>query len=187
MCYGAHRALDGMIALAREHDLAPDSVTEINVEVAEVQLANLVNHDPQTALDAKFSMEFALATAVLARRATLAEVDDSFVQRPDLRALMKKVRITILPLADPERHRVPPADGVIVTLTDGRRLERRFDLPAGHPERPISGEALWTKFADCTRAALSESAARQLFDRLQNLETVASIAEFPVANEREIP
>jgi 2-methylcitrate dehydratase PrpD len=182
MCYGTHRALDGMIALVKEHDVLPDSVADIDVEAAQVQLANLVHHDPWSELHAKFSMEFAMAMAVIARRATLAEVNDSFVQRPDVRALMKKVRITIIPPADPSRHRTPPADGVIVTLNDGQKLERRFQQPLGHPTRPVSAEVLWLKFLDCTRGALSEIAARRLFDQLQNLAQIASVAEFaPIA------
>ena len=177
MCYGTHRALDGVIALARERDLAPGDIGEVEIQATEVQLANLVHHDPKIALHAKFSMEFAVAMALIARRDTLAEVQDSFVQRADVRALMKKVRISIvLP-----RDRVSPGDGVIVTLKDGTRLERRFDLPLGHAKRPARPEALWTKFADCTRDALEEGEARRLFDLLQNLENVQSVSEFPLA------
>ena len=181
MCYGAHRALDGVIALAREHDVSPASVADVNVEAAPVQLANLVHHDPQTALEARFSMEFAVAMAFVARRATLAEVEDSFVRRPDVQALMKKVRITIIPQPDPGRHRVAPEDGVIVTLNDGARIERRFDLPRGHSRQPVGAGALWIKFADCTRGAMLEAEARRLFDLLQRLETLDSMAELPLA------
>jgi 2-methylcitrate dehydratase PrpD len=110
----------------------------------------------------------------------MAEVADSFVQRADVRALMKKVRITIDPDPGGGRDRGPTADGVVVTLQDGTRLERRFDLPRGHPRRPVGPEALWTKFADCTRGALREAEARRLFDLLQTLERLRSIAELPV-------
>ncbi|OFZ73757.1 MAG: hypothetical protein A2W04_02570 [Betaproteobacteria bacterium RBG_16_64_9] len=184
MCYGTHRALDGVIALAHEHDVAPADIAEICIEAGEVQLANLVHHDPQTALDAKFSMEFAVAMALIARRATLAEVKDSFVQRADVRALMKKVRIRLVSQPDAGRNRVS-GDGVIVTLNNGKTLERRFDLPLGHAERPVGADALWVKFADCTRGALSEAQARSFFDLLQRLDTVDSIAEFPVLEAKE--
>jgi hypothetical protein len=89
------------------------------------------------------------------------------------------VRTSILPPPNPARHRIPPADGVTVTLTDGRRLERRFQQPLGHPDRPVNVEALWLKFLYCTRVALSEPVARRLFELLQNLERVTSPAEFP--------
>jgi 2-methylcitrate dehydratase PrpD len=187
MCYGTHRAIDGTIALAQEHDLTPENVVEINVEVAKSQLANLVQHDPQTALDAKFSMEFALAMAIIARRATLTEVEDSFVQRSDVRALMKKVRISILQESDPVRHRIPPVDGVRVTLVDGRTVEQRFRQPLGHRDRPVGPDVLWAKFLDCTHSVLGMPSAQRLFGLLQNLEQVTSIADLPtVPSENSI-
>jgi len=45
----------------------------------------LRNHRPQTGLEGKFSMEFAMASAVIARRAGLAEYTDGFVRRPEFR------------------------------------------------------------------------------------------------------
>jgi len=180
MCYGTHRALDGMIALAREHQLSPEEIADINVEVTQAQVANLIHHDPQTGLDGKFSMEFAAAAAIIARRVSLAEVSDEFVQRADVRALMKKVRMTFLPAPAPLLHRVIAGDGAIVSLKDGTRLERRFDLPVGHPKRPVDANTLWTKFADCTRDALDEDEAKRFFALLQRLETVETVDEFPV-------
>jgi 2-methylcitrate dehydratase PrpD len=180
MCYGTHRALDGAIALAREHDLDPQSVARIEVQSTQHQLANLVHHDPRSVLHAKFSMEFAMAMALVARRATNAELQMSFIERADVRALMNKVRISVVAESAPARDLADPGDGMIVTLKDGTRLERRFGLPLGHPRRPAPPEALWTKFADCTRGALDEAGARRLFEALQNLERLGSLAELPV-------
>lgn len=180
MCYGTHRALDSVIALAREHDLAPEAIADVEIQATGMQLANLVHHDPKTALQAKFSMEFAVAMALIARRATNAEVEISFIQRADVRTLMKKVRITIIPELAPGRDRANAGDGVVVRLKDGTQLERRFDLPIGHAKRPAGPDVLWTKFADCTRGALPQAEARRMFDLLQKLETIESMAELPV-------
>ncbi|MCC6475048.1 MAG: MmgE/PrpD family protein [Burkholderiales bacterium] len=178
MCYGTHRALDSIIALARERDIAPARIASVEIQAGAVELANLVHHDPRTALHAKFSMEFAAAMALIARRATLAEVDDAFVLRADVRELMGKVRITVLP--EPA-WRKAPQDGVVVTLEDGARLERRFELPMGHPKRPVGVQALWAKFADCVKGALSQADARRMFEALQGLEALGSVGELPVA------
>lgn len=179
MCYGTHRALDGMLGLVREHDFAAADVAEIEVEMGPVQLVSLVNHDPRTGLEGKFSAEFAMAMAVIARRATLADVCDDFVQRADVRALMQKVRITIVEGADTAGPDGSPRDRIIVTLKDGRRLERWLDYPRGHPLRPVGADVLWTKFSDCVRGALGANDARRLFDRLQSLERMEAFAELP--------
>jgi 2-methylcitrate dehydratase PrpD len=179
MCYGTHRALDGMLALVREHEIAAADVAGIEIVMGPVQLVTLVNHDPKTGLEGKFSAEFALAIAVIARRAGVAEVSDEFVQRADVRALMRKVRITVDPKADPVGPDDAPRDRIVVTLGDGRRLERALDFPRGHARRPVGPEVLWEKFSDCVRGALAPAAARHLFERLQALDRMESFADLP--------
>lgn len=179
MCYATHRALDGMLDLVGEHGFGPGDVAGVEVEISTSQAANLANHDPRTALDAKFSGEFAMAMAIVAGRATMAEVSDAFVRRDDVRALMKKVRLTVIEGAGEDRPSAPPDDRVIVSLEDGGRLERKLDHPRGHPTKPVGADVLWTKFADCVRGAMPEARARQLFDRLQALDGLGSVAELP--------
>jgi len=93
MCYGVHRALDGMLDLIREHKLTADGVKEIAVTTGKTQATMLRNHRPQTGLEAKFSMEFAMASALTAGRAGLSELTDGFVRRPEVQSAMGKVRI----------------------------------------------------------------------------------------------
>jgi 2-methylcitrate dehydratase PrpD len=180
MCYGTHRSLDGMLQLMAETPTAPEQVAGIDVEMSPNQQINLINHDPQTGLQAKFSEEFAMAMAVIAKRATMTEVSDSFVQRPDVRALMKKVRITTIPGVGDDRPSTPPNDGVTVTLNDGRKLTRRFDNPRGHPRKPVDGDVMWMKFSDCVIDAMPPAAAREMFDKLQSLDRLPSVRDLPL-------
>src|SRR5262245_18949230 len=76
----------------KEHNLLPDSVADINVRIVDTQAVMLRNHEPKTALEAKFSMEFAMAAALIARRVSLKELEDAFVRREDIAASMNKVR-----------------------------------------------------------------------------------------------
>lgn len=185
VCYGAHRSLAGMLELIAEHPFSADEVKEVHVVMGRGQMASLVNHDPKNGLDAKFSEEFVMAMAIMARRASLAEVADEFVARPDVRALMSKVRITTVDEVDPEHRTSPVNDRVSVLLKDGRTLERRFGHPRGHPARPIGRDDLWAKFSDCTSAAMAPPRARLLFDQLQALESVQCIAELPLTDGDE--
>lgn len=174
MCYGAHRALDGMLAQLQETPFGPDDVETIEVEASKLQFTNLVHTDPHNALDAKFSMEFAMAASIISRRVTRAEFDDAYVNRPDVRALMKKVRRKFIETKGRD------GDGMVVTLKDGRRLERRFQEPLGHARRPPPPDAIWMKFEDCTAAALPPADQRRMFDRLQHADALAGVHELPV-------
>ena len=100
--------------------------------------------------------------------------DLAYVNRPDVRALMKKVRRKFIETKGRD------GDGMVVTLKDGRRLERRFQEPLGHARRPPPPDAIWMKFEDCTAAALPPADQRRMFDRLQHADALAGVHELPV-------
>ena len=66
---------------------------KITVEISDYFSTVLRNHQPDTGLAAKFSIEFCMASGIVAQRVGLRELTDDFVQRPDIQALMKKVEI----------------------------------------------------------------------------------------------
>jgi 2-methylcitrate dehydratase PrpD len=176
VCYCAHRPLDAMLGLVQGEDLNPDDIAGVDVEIGQAQAAVLRNHRPQRALDAKFSAEFAMAAAAIARRCGMSEVSDAFVGRSDVQAFMPKVSITETSQISREDPLMAPTNRVRVTLRDNRELRSPpVSHPRGHFKNPIDAEALWGKFADCANGAPID--ARPLFERLQRIDTLASIAE----------
>ena len=176
VCYGVHRSLDAMLGLVKGESLKPDDIASVEVEMGEAQAAILRNHRPQLALDAKFSAEFAMAAAAVAKRCGMRELDDQFVRRPDVQAFMPKVAVKPTQGKSGEDAVFAPADRVRVTLRDNRQLASPLiSYPLGHFKNPIGAEALWGKFADCINGAPIE--ARPLFDRLQRIDTLGSVAE----------
>jgi len=186
LCYGNHRAISGMLALREEHGFTGADIDAIELEMGPVQLVSLVNHDPKTGLEAKFSAEFAMAMVALTGRASLAELTDAFVLRRDVRDLMARVKLIANPAADPESHDGQPKDRLSVRLKNGTQLDRKLDHPRGHPSRPITPAELWGKFSDCVQDALSPDAARRMFDSLQSLEKLVSVAALPVVEAAEV-
>ena len=92
-CYATHRSIDAMLGLVERHDLKAEDVREIRVHTGTTQKLMLRNAAPQTGLEAKFSMEFAMASALVARRVGLAELTDGFVLRPDVQDAFGKVPV----------------------------------------------------------------------------------------------
>ncbi|HUX23137.1 MAG TPA: MmgE/PrpD family protein, partial [Burkholderiales bacterium] len=82
LCFCTHRALDGMFDLLQVGKVDADQVRRVTVSTSRRNATILRNHAPQTGLEAKFSMEFAMASALIAGRAGLAELSDAFVRRP---------------------------------------------------------------------------------------------------------
>ena len=178
MCYGVHRALDGMLDLVRDHKLTPAAVKEVAVTTGKTQATMLRNHRPQTGLEAKFSMEFAMASALTAGRAGLSELTDGFVQRPDVQSAMGKVSIATTDTVAEDDPIFAAFDKIDVMLADGKRLtspELRY--ARGHWSLPLRPDELWTKFRDCAGTTLQENGAKALFEGLQSLERHGNLRE----------
>ena len=180
MCYGAHRALDGIFAMLKDHPFTAGDVERIEVHATRLQYANLVHSDPHTGLDAKFSMEFAMAAPILTGRVTRAEFTDDFVQEPQVREILQRVERVCL---DEPPKGQKPRDCIKVFLGGGRVLEQVLRVPMGHADRPPTTEALWMKFADCVEDALSPDEARVMFSQLQALQDLETLAELPVSRD----
>jgi 2-methylcitrate dehydratase PrpD len=134
-------------------------------------------HAPQNALNAKFSGEFAAAAALIAGRCGRAELTDAFVQRADIQAFLPKVRLSPLSGKDHDEPAFSPFDRVRLILREGRELTSEpVAKPRGHFARGVTAEELWGKFADCTGEALGNGASRTLFDSLQRLPELPSLA-----------
>jgi 2-methylcitrate dehydratase PrpD len=179
LCYCTHRAIDGMLDLLREQQVPSEEVSSITVSTSRRNATILRNARPQTGLEAKFSMQFAMASSIIAGRVGLSELTDSFVQRQDVQALLGKVRIEPDDRPDPKRSGAAPYDLVVIDLNGGRRLEsRRVTDERGSPQLPLSTEELWAKFEACLRLGNADLPARQIFDALLSIERQAGVSAF---------
>ncbi|MEP1605695.1 MAG: MmgE/PrpD family protein, partial [Marinomonas sp.] len=64
-CGSLHRALDGLLALIGQHDLNAEQIETVLVRAPAAHLRNLMHENPQTPAQAKFSLEYSLAAAML--------------------------------------------------------------------------------------------------------------------------
>lgn len=178
VCYRAHRAIDAMLGLVRSRGLAPADVKAIAVRFSPSHAVILKNHRPRTAIDAKFSIEFALACALVAQRVGLRDLVDEFVLSDAIQSLVRRVSIEIESEEMAGTSGYAPYDLVRVETARGELLESEHVRHArGDPQAPLSGEALWAKFEDCALWSGRPLDARALFDRLNTLESCRSAAE----------
>jgi 2-methylcitrate dehydratase PrpD len=182
-CYATHRSIDAMIDLAQQHDLKADAVEEIRVRTGSTQKLMLRNNNPQTGLEAKFSMEFALSAALVARRVGLSELTDSFVRRPDVAANFAKLKITVTEeKADLD---FAPDDRVSVVLKSGEVIEHAPVTHAkGSWQRPMTRGELEDKFLDCATRRFDRDCASRLFDQLWSISGLASVRDLQLTQER---
>ena len=64
---------------------------------------------------------------------------------------------------------------VTLRLKNGQTYSREVQHSKGGPEVPMTGDELESKFTDCARQVLGESAAQRVLDDLDRLETLKDI------------
>ncbi len=174
-CYCTHRAIDCALDLLAAHPVKPDDVKSVTVGISDYFATVLRNHEPRTGLAAKFSIEFAMAGAIVAKRVGLRELTDEFVQRPDVQALMRRVRTEATSEYDPELPGAAPVDTVRIELASGEMIAGEPVARAtGHASRPLTEAQIYDKFSDCLEVGRSDIPAETLFARLQELGAISA-------------
>lgn len=171
-CGSTHPAIDAMLMLAREHDLVPGTVARIESWTHPRRFAHTNRPDPRGALDAKFSVQYCLARALVSREVLIGHFEGDTYREPAVQAVLPRVASGAWPAREMDVSEHFGAD-VKVTLTDGRVLTRSVPRPLGRgPGVPLPPALLRGKFIDCAQRVLSGEAANRLHGMLRTLETV---------------
>lgn len=173
-CALTHPAIDALLELRGRHGLAPADVAAVEVGVNRVVPDVLAHTRPTTALERKFSMQFCAAAALAEGRVDLASFEDGPVRNPDVRQLMERVTMVVDP-ALPDGLEQHAWSRVSVRLAGGRTLEAAARGARGHPDTPLSHEALRAKFLACAARAIARDEAEGVAEQLEHLEDIPDL------------
>lgn len=175
----SQRAIDAALQVQADHQPAVAEISRVQARISEKHAAVMRFHQPVDGLQAKFSLEFGVAAALISGRVGLGEVRDDFVRREDVQGLLRKVELVIGPDDDPSYPVGAVADSVAVQMNDGRVIEsepvRRF---RGHGMNPMSRQELKEKFMECVIPVAGEGASG-LFDQLQAIAQLEDVSDIP--------
>ena len=176
-CGSTHPALDAMLMLVKEHDVTPAMVARVDSWTHPRRLAHTNRPDPKTDLDAKFSVQYCLARALLEQRVVLQHFENDAYRAPAVRALLPRIHAAPHPEMSMGSSEHFGAE-VRVTLTDGRVLSQRVGSAIGRgTNNPLPVELLEAKFVDCASRVLPAGAARGLLTMLRGLESVRRMSD----------
>jgi 2-methylcitrate dehydratase PrpD len=179
-CDITHRAIDAIFKIVSDTPgIDPQQIAGITCLAPSKLYIALIHDSPETGLQAKFSMQYCVAAALLDGRVDSGSFTDEMVQRPKIRAFMPKVR----KVEDPSLAMVDP-DGtdrrfieVTVNMTDGRIFRHRIDALRGSGADPLNDEEIAKKFLECSTGVLPDPQQRRLLQMLQQLETVNDVSD----------
>jgi 2-methylcitrate dehydratase PrpD len=144
-CYALQRPIAAMRAAVDGMAVDPDAVRRVEVHTPAATVQPLIHHRPTDGLQGKFSLEYAVATALLDQRHGFDEFSDEAVRRPEARRLVELVE-TVL---DDSGDWLLAGEVRVVVHTDGERHEASLRFPPGSPQRPPTAEELGEKVAIC--------------------------------------
>jgi len=165
-----HPAVDAVIALSGESGLAAAEVERIELRVHPLAVRITGIAEPQSGLQAKFSLAHSAAVAFLDRDAGIAQYSDERARARDVIALRKRISA-----AADESLRRDEAHGCLVA-TSGTRLERHVEHASGTVENPMSDAAIEAKFLANAAPVLGEERARRLAQEVWRLDELPNVA-----------
>lgn len=178
-CRGTHPFIEMALDLAARHGITPSDIARVEVTVDAIQ-SMLVDplarkQAPETVIDAKFSIPFNTALALVRGAVRLEDFDAASLADPDVLAMAARIEAYV----DQQPTWQPGVGGAIkITLNGGNIFEAWRENALGCPSRPLSAEAQRAKFVDCVRRAavpVTAEAANRLADAILGLDTLADV------------
>ncbi len=152
-CAYSHWAIDATFDLKREATIDPSSIVEIECRTSSGLPHILIHSRPTMALEAKFSLEFCVAIALVDGEVSLKRFSDEKVTDPAAQELMRKIKYVHHPEMESGLDNLRCE--VVVKLQNGRVYSRKVDIAKGDPKNPLSREEINKKYIDCARLSLS--------------------------------
>ncbi|HEY4889457.1 MAG TPA: hypothetical protein VIJ58_12925 [Candidatus Dormibacteraeota bacterium] len=177
-CGASHYCIDALLGLVADHHVHADDVEVIECHVPPMVPGILKYSEPNTGLEGKFSMQYAMAAALLDGKAGIGQFTDEAVRRPDARAAARKVRyVHPKGMVDSTAEIVAQPHRVVLRLTDGTVVERACRFFRGRAENPLSRDELIGKFRDCAAPVMPAAQSDRVIELVDRLDSIDRIAE----------
>jgi 2-methylcitrate dehydratase PrpD len=174
-CGSTHPAIDAMLELVRKHDVQADAVERIQSWTHARRLEHTNRPDPQSTKDAKFSVQYCLARALVDRKVAIEHFEGEAYRDPRVRAVMGRVH------AAPYTAEQFPAENhfgaeIRVTLRGGTVISQKVDQPEGRTSaNPLPQARLKEKFENCANRALPAARTSAVYAAIMDLEKLADV------------
>ncbi len=172
-CAATHLTLDMVLALRDAHGLIGEDIAQVDTHLPAVLARNLMHPNPQTGMQARFSMPYPVAVALMEGAVRTADFEPEAIFRSDIRRLMPRVQMHEIPnsLGAP----VAPPTEVTITLHDGRRFTDARSVKHGSQKLPMSEAEQQQKFRDCAGRVLPPDSVARALAELDRLATAPQL------------
>jgi 2-methylcitrate dehydratase PrpD len=160
--------IDAILAIVRGHNVDAGEIQRIEIAVLEAGWGIVAEpkekkYNPESVVDAQFSMPFGAAIAVLDGAAGLDQFTITKARSPKVRELMAKVVMVKDASIEATFPKEWPAR-VVVELTGGQRFENFVRYPKGDPENPLTWDEMIAKFRRLAGAVISSERCDEIIE-----------------------
>ncbi|MDB5927523.1 MAG: 2-methylcitrate dehydratase [Betaproteobacteria bacterium] len=173
-CGHTFPSIDGVLELKQKHNLTHKDIKKIRLASYKAGLDIIDNATPEGEYQAKFSIQYTVAHALVHGSVRLNAFLPDRMNDPDVRALMTRIEV----VADPELSKGYPtqrAAQVEIETYDGRNLSHFQPTRKGDPEMPLTDEELNDKFLELATPVIGAGAARALLEQLWRTDKLANV------------
>lgn len=178
-CRFIHSTIDGALELVQSHDINPQDIDSITIDVAQMHYDSPLNQPfepgefPQgTAI---FSLRYNVANVLIRKSIKPEHLTEEYILDPEVGALARKV--AVISTIPPEKIE---AAAVKLQMKDGRELSAYADVAKGNAlEKPLSKEDIVAKFLDNIEFSntISKGNAEKILTIIENLEAIEDISQ----------
>ncbi|MGJ4948784.1 MmgE/PrpD family protein [Bradyrhizobium sp. HKCCYLS20291] len=143
-CRWIHAPIDALLALLKDHDIAPGTIVDIDVETFGRSLTLSNEVAPVTLEGAQYSLPFCLGVAATRGASALLPLSSESLTDQSAIEIAGRVRMTV----NPEFELMFPAavPGRVRINTTSGTFERTVLAPKGEPTNPMSWDDIGAKF-----------------------------------------
>lgn len=164
-CLSSHAGITALLDLVHEHDLKAEQVEAVEAYTNPGSYYMIKNPDPRDELQAKFSLPFCLATAVVNRDVSYRAFDEKTLFDPTVRGTMARVSLE----TRPEIGRIQTL--IRVRTRDGKVLER-MGL-----RKSLDAQSVLEKFRGLVKGVISAEQAERIPVTIAALDTQVDVRE----------
>jgi 2-methylcitrate dehydratase len=174
-----HAPISAVLDLVTEHDLQPEQIETIEIYTLQ-RAAEILADEKKYIIDSRetadHSLPYCIAAAVVNRELTPKQFSPEALKNQTILANVPKVRAVLEPSFEKRFPAEQPCK-VVIKTTHGNEFEKERAFPKGDPRDQLTTNELMRKFTVLAEGILSETRQTEVFETIQNLESVEKIGD----------
>jgi len=179
-CYCNHRSVGVLLQMMERDGVRAGEVEAVEIGFPPGTDTALISSDPRTGLEGKFSIEYVAAATLIDGAVGIDSFTDVRVNRPEIRALMAKVKR--YRIEDKRSYSGSVGYNDVRVRTARGAFETRVDRTPGSPAWPVSAAERDAKFLDCAGRVLGTAGATRLLETASRAASLADAGELARAS-----